>query len=132
VTSAVEGQRNLLVVEDDPTVRRVVGMVLRGAGYGVDAADSGAAALHRLEEGGLDGVVLDLGLPDGRAGDVLAWLHAHEERPPWLVLSSMDRSDAARLDSSISPRFLSKPFDPKELLERVRSMTVLANRGGVR
>lgn len=82
MSSTAEGQGNLLLVKDDQTVRRVVRMVLRSAGYGVDEADSGAAARHRLEKGRLDGAVLDLGLSDDRAGDVLAGLHAHEERPP--------------------------------------------------
>ncbi len=116
-------QGRVLVVEDDPAVRRVMRMMLRNAGFGVAEAESGAEALTTLEAGGVDGVVLDLGLADKRSDDVLAWLHAHHERPPWLVVSAMDRTDASKLDSAIDERFIPKPFDPKTLVARIKSMT---------
>ncbi len=76
-------------------------------------------ALRSTGAGGIDAVVLDLGLPDSRAPDVLAWLHAHDEKPPWLVISAVDRADAVRVDRSIDARFIAKPFDPWELLKRI-------------
>lgn len=115
----------LLIVEDDSTVQRVLRIAMRHAGFDVEVVDSGRAAVARLERGGIAGVLLDLGLPDGRANDVLDWLHAHEEQPPWLVISAMDRSDVARMDGKIPARFIAKPFDPWTLIERVKAMTAV-------
>ena len=120
--SAIGGS-TLLVIEDDPTVRRILRMAFSQAGFAVDEVDTGTAALARLEEGGVSGVLLDLGLPDQRSGEVLAWLHAHQDTPPWLVLSAMDRSDVTRFDRSIDDRFIAKPFDPWVLIARVKAMT---------
>ena len=113
----------LLIVEDDPTLRRVLSIAMRHVGFSVEQAGSGAEALAWLEADEVSGVLLDLGLPDDRSIDVLTWLHAHEDRPPWLVLSAMDRSDATRIDDTIGSRFISKPFDPWQLIDRVKEMT---------
>ena len=121
----------ILIVEDDPTVRRVLKMVMSHAGFPAEVVDSGTDALARLERGSFAGVLLDLGLPDGRSRDVLQWLHAHGDQPPWLVVSAMDRSEAARMDDTISVRFVSKPFDPWSLIERVRGM-IDEDKGGTK
>ena len=66
--------------------------------------------------------MLDLGLPDARSPDVLAWLHAHDEKPPWLVVSAVDRAEAVRVDPLIGGRFVAKPFDLWELVRRIASL----------
>ena len=115
----------VLVVEDDGAVRRVVQLALDRSGFDVVEVDTGTRALASLEHGGIDAVVLDLGLPDARARDVLAWLHAHDDKPSWVVISGgFDRAEAVRLDRLIGGRFLAKPFD---LWELVRRVAVLAN-----
>jgi DNA-binding response OmpR family regulator len=113
----------LLIVEDDPALRRVLTIAMQHAGFFVNQVDSGTEALTRLEQGDVSGVLLDLGLPDGRSVDVLNWLHDHEDQPPWLVLSATDPSDAVQIDDSIGDRFVPKPFDPWVLIERVKAMT---------
>ena len=119
----VAPRKPLLIVEDDPTLRRVLEIAMRHAGFDVDHAETGAEALAFLEANGVSAVLMDLGLPDGRTAEVLSWLHAHSDRPPWLVLSAMDPADAAQIDDSIGERFISKPFDPWQLIERVKAMT---------
>ena len=121
-TFAPRDRKVMLVLEDDAGVRRMLRLTLGGAGFALMEVDTGTKALARLEEGGIDAVVLDLGLPDSRASDVLAWLHAHDERPPWLVISVLDRAEASRADSTIAARFIAKPFDPWALLERVKAL----------
>lgn len=113
----------LLIVEDNATLRRVLVIAMRHAGFEVHEAETGAAALEILEEGDIAGVLLDMGLPDNRSGEVLEWLHAHGERPPWLVISAMDPAEVARIDRSIGTRLVSKPFDPWLLIDRVKAMT---------
>ena len=123
MSTSIKKRRVALLVEDDRAVRRMLRIVLEGNGFDVVEVDTGAGALASLERGGIAAVVLDLGLPDSRASDVLAWLHAHDEKPPWLVMSAVDRADAIRLDGAIGARFIAKPFDPWELLERITALT---------
>ena len=118
-TATKQKRRVILLVEDDRAVSRVLRLTLDRSGFDVVEVDTGTRALASLEGGGIDAVVLDLGLPDARAPDVLAWLHAHDEKPPWLVISALDRADAVRLDGTIDRRFIAKPFDPWELLKRI-------------
>ncbi|MCH7483073.1 MAG: response regulator [Chloroflexi bacterium] len=128
-TATKQRRRVVLLVEDDRAVRRVVRLTLEGSGYDVVEAEDGTHALERLERGGIDAVVLDLGLPDARAPSVLAWLHAHDEKPPWLVISAVDRADAVRLDGAINGRFVAKPFDPWELLRQIAAMAARDDTG---
>ena len=122
--SPTSGKRRVtLVVEDDHAVQRMLRLALAWGGFDVVEVDTGTKALACLEQGSIDVVVLDLGLPDSRASDVLAWLHAHGERPPWVVISAVDRAEARRIDSTIGTRFVAKPFDPWVLLERITALT---------
>ena len=121
-TSTKQKRGVMLLVEDDPAVRRMLRLALDRSGFDVVEVDTGTRAVATLEQGGIDAVVLDLGLPDARAPDVLAWLHAHDEKPPWLVISAVDRADAVRIDSAISGRFVAKPFDPWELVKRIAAL----------
>ena len=131
-TTTKQKRRVILLVEDDRAVRRVVHLALDRSGFNVVEVDTGTRALASLEQGGIDAVVLDLGLPDARAPDVLAWLHAHDEKPPWLVISAVDRADAVRIDGAISGRFVAKPFDPWKLLERITALTDMDEEGATR
>ena len=113
----------VLIIENDPTLRRVLEIAMRHAGFAVNHAETGAEALALLEANRVSAVLMDLGLPDGRSAEVLSWLHAHSDRPPWLVLSAIDPADAAQIDDSIGERLISKPFDPWRLIEWVKAMT---------
>jgi two-component system response regulator TctD len=72
-----------------------------------------------LEAGPVDAVVLDLGLPDGQGSDVLDWLRRRRGNegggPAWVVMSALDRREAARQYGPVDGHFLAKPFDPWEL-----------------
>ena len=75
-----------------------------------------------------DAVILDLGLPDKRGGDVLAWLrNAAQQKtgsPVWIVVSAMDLREAVKGYGPLGEHFLPKPFDPwdlVQLLERLLS-----------
>ncbi len=131
-TTTKQKRRVILLVEDDRAVRRVVHLALDRSGFNVVEVDTGTRALASLKQGGIDAVVLDLGLPDARAPDVLAWLHAHDEKPPWLVISAVDRADAVRIDGAVSGRFVAKPFDPWKLLERITALTDMDEEGATR
>ncbi len=122
-----ERQTNLvvLVVEDDPLVRKVTVRALSDAGYAVLVAEDGREALQALGklDGALDILITDVVMP-GMSGKEVAD-RAREIRPrlPVLYVSGYPEEVIARrgvLDEGVA--FLAKPFKPPELVDRVRAM----------
>jgi two-component system OmpR family response regulator/two-component system response regulator QseB len=79
-----------------------------------------------MDESGISAVVLDLGLPDGRGGDVLARLRSQGQKgqgnPPWIVMTAQDRMEAAQKYGPLGDHFLAKPFDPWDLVHMLQGM----------
>jgi two-component system KDP operon response regulator KdpE len=118
----------VLVVDDDPRIRRTLSINLRARGYDVEAAADGRSALQVVSERTPDLVVLDLGLPDLDGVAVLERLRA-ESNVPVIVLSARHSSDdkVEALDVGADD-YVTKPFGMQELLARVR---VAVRRTGV-
>jgi two-component system KDP operon response regulator KdpE len=120
----------ILLVEDEPAIRRYLRAALEGEGYRVEEAETGAKALRVAARQPPDLVVLDMGLPDADGRDVLRrlreWLAA-----PVLVLSARDQEaqKVAALDAGADD-YLTKPFGTGELLARVRAGLRRAARAG--
>lgn len=113
----------ILVVEDDPDVRMAVVESLRAAGHGVVSAADGTAGLAQLGASGFDVVVADVRLP-GTDG-VRIFGRARELSPPPAVIlmtSFGSVADAVRLLKDGLADYLTKPFDPDELVLRVRGI----------
>ena len=111
----------ILVVDDEPQILRALETTLRGAGYEVDTAADGAAALARAAARPPEAVILDLVLPD-RSGvevcrELRMWLKA-----PVLVLSAVgeERDKVEALDAGADD-YVTKPFGIDELLARLRA-----------
>jgi DNA-binding response OmpR family regulator len=116
--------RRVLVVDDEPALRALV-VVTLGPDYECDEADSGDAALTRLREANYDVVVLDLMMP-GRSGfDVLQEMRSDERlrQVPVVVMSAWQSAEDTEgaLDAG-ADSFVSKPFQPEELLATVRDL----------
>jgi two-component system KDP operon response regulator KdpE len=111
----------ILVVDDEPPIRRVVRHALEADGARVIEAASGREALDLAAAQRPDLVVLDLGLPDLPGIDVCRDLRAWSAAPV-LVLSARhsDREQAALLDAGADD-YVAKPFSPVELRARVRA-----------
>jgi CheY-like chemotaxis protein len=113
----------VLVVDNEPSVRRLLGAALRAAGFGVTFASDGAEALREVAAGSPDVVVCELLLPDG---DGLAVVEGLAEMlgtaaPPVIVLSvHNDHDSLRRVIRAGAADFVSKPFSPYEIVERVR------------
>ena len=126
------GEASVLVVEDDRGVKRMLWFSLRSAGFRVVEASTGAEALRILDRHPPDAVVLDLGLPDGRGPDVLDRLNRPGDwagkEPVWTVISALDRGEARRRYGPMSDRFISKPFDPWDLIKALEEL--LARKAG--
>ena len=123
--SETASRPTVLVVEDDRAVGRILRMALERAGFAVAVVDTGGAALRLLEQGRMDGVVLDLGLPDELAPAVLAWLRQREPAVPWLVASAIDAVDAAQRYGPFNGHFIAKPFDPWQVVRQLEEMLPL-------
>jgi len=119
MTSPADRHQQVLVVEDDESVTKMLLWLLRSAGFSAQTASTGQEALQTLDREAVDAVLLDLGLPDQRAGDVIQRLRAWKGHPEWLVISVMDPGEAARKYGPLGDRFISKPFDPWVLIRRL-------------
>jgi DNA-binding response OmpR family regulator len=112
----------VLVVEDDRELREVVRRYLERAGHAVHTTGSGAEALRLLDGGGVDLVVLDLGLPDVDGLEVLAAAR-DGRKTPVVVLTARsqvdDRIDGLRRGAD---DYITKPFSPTELVLRVQAV----------
>ena len=111
----------LLIVEDDPRLRRTLTISLSARQYQVTEAATGAAALAALAASPPDLVILDLGLPDMDGLDVLAQLRA-TSRTPVIVLSARHtQSDKVDALEAGADDYVTKPFGLEELVARVRA-----------
>jgi two-component system KDP operon response regulator KdpE len=110
----------VLVVDDDPAVRRFLRSSLRGAGFAVFEAGSAGAVATAVAAIRPDAIILDLGLPDGAGIDVIRTLR-ESLQTPILVLSVREEEaeKVAALDAGADD-FLTKPFGMAELLARLR------------
>src|SRR6516225_9376630 len=113
----------LLVVEDEKRIADFLSRGLEGAGYAVDVASTGAAALEFMHSADYDLVVLDLMLPDMDGLQVMDRIRNRKLGPPVLILSARggldDRVKGLELGAD---DYLVKPFAFVELLARVRAL----------
>jgi two-component system, OmpR family, response regulator len=113
----------VLLVEDDAKLANAVCRGLRGAGYAVDHAADGEAALADTHVWDYDAIVLDLMLPRRDGFEVCRTLRDRGEHVPILMLTARGRVDdrIRGLDAGADD-YLAKPFDFGELLARVRAL----------
>jgi len=111
----------VLVVDDEPQMRRALELNLVARGYEVDLAPSGEVALELAARRNPDLVILDLGLPGMDGIGVVESLRQHS-KVPILVLSARDgeRAKVAALDAGADD-YVTKPFGMDELVARVRA-----------
>ncbi len=111
----------VLVVDDEPLIRRTLSINLRARDYEVEAVGDGRTALEVVAERSPDVVVLDLGLPDIDGVDVLRRVR-QTSRVPVVVLSARHDSDdkVEALDAGADD-YVTKPFGMDEFLARVRA-----------
>lgn len=111
----------VLIIDDEPQIRRLLRITLEANGYRVFDAPTGQDGLVQAAQRRPDVILLDLGLPDFEGGEVLKrlreWTHA-----PVIILSVRDREDdkVAALDAGADD-YVTKPFNSAELLARLRA-----------
>jgi two-component system response regulator ResD len=109
----------ILVVDDEPEVRYLMGVTLRMAGYQVSEASGGEEALHMIDRTAFDAVVLDIMMPVTDGYEVLQRLRAmsHRSHTPVIVVSAKvyDAEGMLREASGGVVDHIAKPFDPADL-----------------
>ena len=114
----------LLFAEDERSLSRAITHILGKNCYSVDAVYDGQAALDYLENGDYDGIILDIMMPKVDGITVLRELRSKGNHVPVLMLTAKAEIDdkVLGLDTGAND-YLTKPFDTKELLARIRAMT---------
>jgi DNA-binding response OmpR family regulator len=111
----------VLVIEDEPGIRRMVVRALNAAGYDMDSSDDGEAGLRRAMTGEYQLVILDLVMPRADGRQVLSQLRRNRPEQAVMILSCLSdvTTKVGCLDMGAQD-YLTKPFSLDELLARVR------------
>ena len=114
----------LLYAEDEKSLARAVSTILVKNNYSVDVVYDGESALDYLSTENYDGAILDVMMPKLDGIEVLRRIRQRGDSTPVLLLTARSEIDdrVTGLDSGAND-YLTKPFDMKELLARIRAMT---------
>lgn len=113
----------VLIVEDEPELASFLSSLLLGAGLVVDRIGSVEEALQALQTAPFDIAIVDRRLPDGDGLSIVKAMKESELRPAFLILTARDaKSDVIEGLNGGADDYLVKPFQPDELLARVRAI----------
>lgn len=122
---SIEGNRRILVVDDEPHIRRVLEVILGSSGFDVVLASDGMQGLDNLSREPVDLILLDLMMPGANGLEILSKIRANPERAntPVIILTAkgQDTDREAALAGGASD-FLTKPFSPKKLVARIEEI----------
>lgn len=114
----------LLLAEDEKALSKALSAILERNNYSVDAVYDGKGALEYLEADNYDGVILDIMMPEVDGITVLKTIRERGDLIPVLLLTAKSEVDdkVLGLDAGAND-YLTKPFNSRELLARIRAMT---------
>jgi len=112
----------ILVIDDEPQIRKFLDIGLRAQGYRVESADDGAAGLAALATHGADLVILDLGLPDRDGLEILAQLRQWSSVPVIVLTVRAGEAEKVRVLDAGANDYVTKPFGVQELMARIRAL----------
>jgi DNA-binding response OmpR family regulator len=113
----------ILVIDDEPNLRRTLSLILQRSGYDVDSASNADEARHALTDCEYNLIFLDLKMPDMNGLDLLPEIREGHPETPVLILTAH-----ATLESAIDAvrkgarDYLLKPIDPEQIIDRVRQL----------
>ena len=127
-----EGYRRprVLVVEDDHALATALEEYLGGQGFDVVSVGHGDEALDRALEGDIDVMVLDVMLPDRDGYSVARVLREETSLPVLMLTARAEVGDKVRGFAAGADDYVVKPFDPEELVARLRALLRRTGRGG--
>lgn len=116
----------VLVIDDEPQIRKFLDISLRAQGYRTALAENGRQGLALLASQGADLVVLDLGLPDLDGQDVLKELRGWSRVPVIVLTVRADEAQKVALLDAGANDYVTKPFGIEELMARIRAVLRLS------
>lgn len=119
----IDQKARILVVDDDPKIRKLVSVNLEIRGYSVCVAEDGDMAIIQMERDWPDLVILDLNMPGKNGNHVCRWIRRHSDSLPVIVLSAYDEEElkVQALDDGADD-YVTKPFAQEEFLARIRAV----------
>jgi DNA-binding response OmpR family regulator len=116
--------KQVLLGEDEPLLRRLIGIRLEKDGYEVVAVDNGTEVIKKLEERPFDLIITDIMMPFMTGLEIVSYVRSHSEKYiPIIILSSMAMESTILEAFSLgADDFINKPFSPNELSVRVKRL----------
>jgi two-component system KDP operon response regulator KdpE len=111
----------ILVVDDDPQIRRVLKVALSGQGFEVDDAKNGEAALDKLREARFDLMLLDINMPGMSGLEVCRAIRTTSEIAIIMLTVRDGEADTVEALDAGADDYVTKPFKPSELSARIRA-----------
>lgn len=111
----------ILVVDDDPQIRRVMRVTLTGQGYEVDDAKNGDSALEKVREQRFDLVLLDMNMPGMIGLETCRAIRSQSEIGIIMLTVRDTESDKVEALDAGADDYITKPYNPPELLARIRA-----------
>jgi DNA-binding response OmpR family regulator len=114
---------SILIIDDEPNLRRSLGLILQRAGYVITTASNAAEAIRLLQAGAYDLTFLDIKLPDQNGIQLLPQIKNLYPEMPILILTAHATLDTAIGAVRLGARdYLLKPIDPENILSRVENI----------
>ena len=111
----------ILIVDDDPSIRRLLAMTLAFAGFMTETASTAKEGLKKGAVEHFDLILLDLGLPD-MSGVKFLERYREDEQTPVIVVSAIhDESDKIAALNAGADDYVTKPFNANELIARIKA-----------
>ena len=112
----------ILIVDDDPQIRRVLKVTLSGQGFEVDDAKNGEGALDKLRDSRFDLVLLDINMPGMGGLEVCRAIRANSETAVIMLTVRDTEADTVEALDAGADDYVVKPFKPSELSARIRAV----------
>ena len=118
----------ILVVDDEPKIRELIGQYLTVAGYETECAKDGIEALNIISKGDIDMVILDVMMPFMDGITCLKEMRSRGFKTPVIILSAKgEEYDKITGFEAGTDDYIVKPFSPKELMARIKAVAMRAN-----
>jgi two-component system OmpR family response regulator len=113
---------HILIIDDDPNIREVIGFAVEAAGFLSTHATDGAEGLERAQSGRFDLIVLDIGLPEMDGLEVCKALRRTSDVPILFLTARDDEIDRVLGMEIGGDDYVTKPFSPRELVARIKAI----------
>ena len=118
----IHANASILIIDDEPQIRKFLDIALRAQGYQVLVAENGMQGLETLATRGADLLILDLGLPDMEGQQVLTEMKQWSDIPVIVLSARPDENQKIKLLDAGANDYVTKPFSIQELCARIRVM----------